>query len=68
MITDPRITEYQWLRKSDRMTVAVADLTFEELQAALCDTIDAIEDIAAAPHDPYEVLKIVDNWRIERTA
>lgn len=68
MKNDPRITEYQWLRKSDRMTVTVSDLTFEELQSALCDTIDTVEDIAAAPHDPHEVMTVIDNWRNGRTA
>lgn len=65
MNTDPRINEYQWLRKSDRMTVAVAYLTFEDLQAALCDTIDAIEDINDCPAKTYE---IIDAWRNGRTA
>lgn len=65
MKTDPRITEYQWLRNSDRMTVTVSDLTLEELHAALCDTIDAIEDIAASPRNQR---KIIDAWRNGRTA
>jgi hypothetical protein len=47
------------------MTVTVADLTPEELQAALCDTIDAIEDIADNPRNQR---LIIDAWRHGRTA